>query len=420
MNIKKYSILAVVSAVTVAALGYGIGYGTGNAKNDAKTETVENTQHSGVLAAENIGFADVIDDVDSDSTFLRENTGILNYNSIGFAGDIENYNQFIYETEGVTEEDVKLLIEQLDVATKLVPKDSVITGYVNLGVSNAHEYLNIRKGPSTDDKIIGKMPGYCACEILEEVDGWYKIKSGSVEGYVYAPLMVTGYDANVLAMENMEEKLYVTTDRLNVRDEPNTQCKVNTLVSNGELLEILEDEQNGWYKININGLIGYVSADYVEKRNILPTAVEVKEVVVTAPAAPDVTTADPAQLSDAVSQTAVDLINYAMKFLGNPYRAGGNSLTTGTDCSGFVKLIFAEFGYNLPRSSGDYINVGTKVPLNKIKPGDLILYKYGSSIGHVAIYIGNGQIIHASTPSTGIVIGNAYFTTPYCAVRVIP
>ena len=112
--------------------------------------------------------------------------------------------------------------------------------------------------------------------------------------------------------------------------------------------------------------------------------------------------------------------SFAQRFVGNPYVWGGTNLNTGADCSGFVKSVYKSFGYNLPRSSSAYVSVGTQIPYTAAKPGDILVYKYGSSIGHVAIYIGNGQIIHASTPKGGIRIGNAYFTTPYCAVRVIP
>lgn len=420
MDLKKYLIGVSACGIAVALIGFNLGYNSGLDKTEESKNTVEKVEYTGEASIMVAGIGNVIDNAKVDDDKLKAKTGKTNYLNAGIAASFENYSEY---TEGLEEDEVKLSTEKLDVATNYIPKDSIIEGYTNLGVSNAHEYLNIRSGPSLDDSVIGKMPGYCACEIIEDLGEWYKIKSGDVEGYVYASLMVTGYDANVLAKENMEEKLYVTTDALNVREEPNTDCQINTLVSNGELLEILEDEKNGWYKININGLIGYVAAEFVERRNILPTAVEVQEVIATQPAAPAPevnVTIDTSNLSDEVSQTAVDLINYAMQFLGNPYVAGGYSLTGGTDCSGFTKLIFEHFGYSLPRSSSDYLWAGTQVPLNRIKPGDLLLYMYGSSIGHVAIYIGNGQIVHASTPSTGIVIGNAYYTTPYCAVRIIP
>lgn len=346
--------------------------------------------------------------------------------SIPVAGMSEVLRNITEKTEG-TEEKFEASAEELDVATKYVPEGSIIEGYTTLGVSNVKSYLNVRKEPGTDKKIVGKMPGGSACEILEEKDGWYKVKSGDVTGYVCGEYILTGYDANIKAMETMETKLMVTGTVLNVREEPSTECSVATKVNEGEYLEIVEEENNGWYKININNLVGYVSADYVKKINTLPVAVEIVEVQANTQVSSTHSsggytgpTFDTSTLDQTVSQTAVDVINYAMQFLGNPYVYGGNSLTNGTDCSGFVKLIFAEFGYTLPRCSADYVNAGTVIPYTSAKPGDILVYKYGNRIGHVAIYIGNGQIVHASTPSGGIRIGSAYYTTPYCAVRVIP
>ena len=216
----------------------------------------------------------------------------------------------------------------------------------------------------------------------------------------------------------MTEVLVVTCDKLNVREEPSTDCSISTKVSVGEHLDIVEKEKDGWYKASINGLTGYVSADYVEVVYSLPTAVEVVEVQVSGSSSSSRPTYS--NLDPNVSQTAKDLINTGMQYLGNPYRYGGNSLTKGIDCSGFVKQIFAKYGYSLPRTSGGYTSVGTRVPLDQIKPGDILIYKYGSRIGHVAIYIGNGQILHAANERDGICISNAYFIYPYMAVRVIP
>lgn len=357
----------------------------------------------------------------NDSSKLNDNTGKTAIPVAGMSDVLRNAT--------VDTSDVSSSVEQMDVATGYVPEGSVIEGYTNLGVSNVTSYLNVRNGAGTENKIIGKMPGGSACEILEEADGWYKIKSGDVTGYVSSDYILTGYDANIKAMETMETKLLVTADVLNVRQEPSTDCSVSTKVNSGEYLDILEDESNGWYKIDINNLTGYVSAEFVKEVNSLPTAVEIVEVQVTNTASSGNSgsgsntyngpTYDTSGLDQTVSQTAKDLIDYAMQFLGNPYVYGGNSLTNGTDCSGFVKLIFAHFGYSLPRSSSAYASVGTQIPYTSAKPGDIMVYKYGGSIGHVAIYIGNGQIVHASTPSGGIRIGSAYFVTPCFAVRVI-
>ncbi len=363
----------------------------------------------------------------TDTSKLDENTGKVSVTDSGMSEAIYGCTDYL---SNASKEEIGASVEALDVATKFVSKESVIEEYTNLGVSDVTTYLNVRKGAGTDHGLVGKMPGGSACEILEETNGWYKIKSGSVTGYVSAEYILTGYNANVKAMETMKPMLLVVGDVLNVRQEPSTQCTVSTTVMAGEHLEIQEEENNGWYKVNINNLVGYVSADYVKKVNTLPEAVEIVEVKVAKPSNSSGTGAskntyngpsfDTSTLDQTVSQTAKDLIEYSMQFLGNPYVYGGNSLTKGTDCSGFAKLIFAQFGYSLPRSSGDYVNAGTRIPCASAKPGDIFVYKYGNSIGHVAIYIGNGQIVHASTPSGGIRIGNAYFTTPYCAVRVIP
>lgn len=109
-----------------------------------------------------------------------------------------------------------------------------------------------------------------------------------------------------------------------------------------------------------------------------------------------------------------EIADYALRFLGNPYVYGGTSLTNGTDCSGFVQQVFGHFNYSLPRTSTEQRNVGREVAYSDAQPGDIICYA-----GHVAIYIGNGQIVHASTPATGIKIGNATYRTILTIRRVV-
>lgn len=378
---------------------------------------------SGTTTASAAGVSYYLDKLAVEDVTMEENTGVFSFSNAGIAYVLPGYDK--------ANKCVTASVEDLDIATKFVPEGSIIAGYTNLGISNVSDYLNVRNGAGTEHKIVGKMPGNCACEIISEENGWYKIKSGDVEGYVFGEYILTGYSANVKAMESMSTELYVNCDILNVRQEPSTSCDVATSVAMGEYLEIIE-ELDGWYKVDINNLTGYVSADYVNKVNTLPTAVEIVEVVAattyhnnnnnnsgssSSNSVPNMTYTN---LDSTVSQTAVDLINYGMQFLGNPYVHGGSSLTNGTDCSGFVMLVFQQFGYSLPRSSSAYLSAGTVIPVDQAKPGDIFLYNYNGVIGHVGIYIGNGQLMHASTPSQGIKIGSAFYTQPYCAVRVIP
>ena len=415
---KKITIIATCSlaAITVIASASIMKKDSNNTTNKkhvaAEQQTEQETAVIGITNITSVGATLDVTDENLTAGLEGQATGQVSLYNTGFASTMDTYNT------SITEEEKHDLIKDLDLVTEVVPEGSIIDGYTNLGISNVTSYLNVRKGAGTNYKIVGKMPGYSVCEIISDEGEWYKIKSGSVTGYVSKEFILTGYDANVKAQEKMTEVLVVTCDKLNVREEPSTDCSISTKVSVGEHLDIVEKEKDGWYKASINGLTGYVSADYVEVVYSLPTAVEVVEVQVSGSSSSSRPTYS--NLDPNVSQTAKDLINTGMQYLGNPYRYGGNSLTKGIDCSGFVKQIFAKYGYSLPRTSGGYTSVGTRVPLDQIKPGDILIYKYGSRIGHVAIYIGNGQILHAANERDGICISNAYFIYPYMAVRVIP
>ena len=175
-----------------------------------------------------------------------------------------------------------------------------------------------------------------------------------------------------------------------------------TLVPNGEELEVVASEGD-WIRVCLDDEEVFVSAQYVQVDAKLNTAITMTELL----------------YGQGVSDVRVDLCQYAKEFLGNPYVWGGTSLTNGTDCSGFVLSVYKKFGISLPHYSGSQANCGTAIKLSEAQPGDLIFYGKGSTINHVAIYIGNGQVIHASNPKTGIRISNATYRTPLKVVRIL-
>lgn len=120
--------------------------------------------------------------------------------------------------------------------------------------------------------------------------------------------------------------------------------------------------------------------------------------------------------SSGSSSIRQSVVNYALQFVGYPYVYGGNSLTNGTDCSGFVKLVMAEFGVSLPRVAAAQAGAGSPVSLDAIQPGDLLFYNSGGGIGHVSMYIGNGQVVHASNETTGIIVSDINYRTA-CSAR---
>ncbi|WWR15056.1 NlpC/P60 family protein [Lachnospiraceae bacterium JLR.KK008] len=276
-------------------------------------------------------------------------------------------------------------------------------GYTNLGIAQVDNHLNVRDKAGEDGELVGKMTKNAACEILKVEGEWAYVKSGKVEGYVHTDYLLTGEEAKERAQEVVYTVAKVNTQTLKVREQPSTECPVITLVAQDERLEVVEQKPEGWAKIMLDDEEAYVSTDYCVIEEELDTAVTMKELM----------------YGNGISNTRIDLCQFAKQFVGNPYVWGGTSLTKGADCSGFVQSVFRQFGVSLPRSSREQVNVGTKISLADAQPGDLIFYAKGGTINHVALYIGNGQVVHASSPKTGIRISNATYRTPAAVKRVL-
>lgn len=278
-------------------------------------------------------------------------------------------------------------------------------GYTNIGIADVESgNLNVRAEPSINGKLVGKMPKNSACEVLDMTeDGWAHITSGEVEGYVSLDYLLTGPDAKMKANELVCTVAVVNVDGLNVRDQASTDSAILTQVPQGEELEYVETLE-GWIKVSIDGEEAYVSADYVTVTDKLDTAVTMTELLYGA----------------GVSDVRVELVEYAKQFLGNPYVWGGTSLTKGADCSGFVLSVFKKFGVKLPHHSGSQAKMGKKIKASELQPGDLVFYADSSgTINHVALYIGGGRVIHASSPKTGIRISKYNYRTPVKCVSIL-
>ena len=277
-------------------------------------------------------------------------------------------------------------------------------GYTNIGIADVESgNLNVRALPSMDGKLVGKMPKNSACEVVELLDGWAHIQSGEVDGYVSTDFLLIGPDAKRRANDLVRTVAIANTNNLNVRDEANTSSAVMTQVLKGEELDFLED-QGEWIMVDLDGEEAYVAAEFVTVEEKLDTAITMSELL----------------YGQGVSDVRVDLVEYAKQFLGNPYVWGGTSLTKGADCSGFVLSVYKKYGIKLTHSSRAQANEGTKISASELLPGDLVFYANSSgTINHVAIYIGGGQVIHASNPKTGIRISKYNYRTPKKCVRVL-
>ena len=342
-------------------------------------------------------------DLDKEPVQTEENPAGGENGEEGGAGDEEETAQDVLQEDAVgagvvliankTAEDYALAYERAKEAN---------WGYTNLGISDVSDNLNIRAIAAEDGRLVGKLPKDAACEVLEMDDEWAHIQSGNVDGYVSRDYLLTGVMAKLRAEELAITVATVTTDSLKVRAEANTESEVITLVPRGEELEVAAVEGD-WVKVYLDDDEVYVSGEYVEVSAELGTAITMSELL----------------YGQGISDVRVDICQYGKEFLGNPYVWGGTSLTKGADCSGYVMSVFKKYGVKLPHSSRAQANCGTTIKVSEAKPGDLIFYAKGKTINHVAIYIGNGQVIHASNPRTGIRISGVSYRSPFKAVRIL-
>lgn len=390
----------------------------------------------------------------------------------GITFTLDNYYASVPEEEA----------EAAEKALSTILQTEILSPYKNLGVSKADNYVNIRKEPSTESEIVGKLYRGCATDILERLDGdWVRIKSGNVEGYIAANYLAIGKDAEAMVDEYATKYATVLTTTLNVREKQSTDSKILTQIPLGETYVVVK-EYDEWVEILLgsNGddeqgdFTGFVKKEdgnvkLVEINVEFKFAISIEEELAikraqeeaeraererqeklarekeakrkaeeaakkaeaerkaqeaakkTESSKKDTSDAKPSKSSSNVSALQQEIVTYALKFVGNRYVWGGESLTNGADCSGFTWRIYKDFGYSIPRTSREQAaSAGRKVSISERQPGDLIFYTNSSgTVNHVALYIGNDRIVHAANSRQGIITSKYNYRDVYRVRRVI-
>ena len=279
-------------------------------------------------------------------------------------------------------------------------EDTIGTSLDNAAVSNVENYTEIKAAADDNSEVVGKLYNQSLVIITENPNnGWYKIHSGSVDGYVKAETLTVG-DVNAIQATSYQTA-DVMTDSLKVRSEMSTESGVVTMVDTGSKLSVL-GEADGWVAVSTAAGNGYVSAEYVQVTTQYKQAISRAEEEEAARQAEE----------EKKKQAGSNVISYGSQFVGNPYVWGGSSLTNGADCSGFVMSVYAHFGISLPHSSAALRGVGRSVDISDIQPGDIVCYE-----GHVGLYAGNGRLLHASNKKDGIKISSSITYRKIVAIR---
>ena len=436
----------------MAAMGIGVCLFTFSnvkaANNNVKTEEIEK---------ENVETAVLEDEVVSEVVYSDANVSIssaldryIAYNSTSALDEIlgAGFGEADAIMKGAAETSEKE-DEKTDESESKAQSSSYID-FSNKAIVIASGQVNIRKSADVNSDKIGIISNGGLVTVVEKGSEWSHIKSGNCDGYIKNEFLSFGNDAKTYAENNLEKVavVNVTTLRLRKSDSENSECL--TLLTGGEEYGIIS-QGDAWTNVEVDAsLSGYVKNEYIsisyrtnkavavnveEKTEVASTdntetqnegsadnqttANEVVEVTTSAPVTEAATEAAPAAPAPAANPDAQNVVNFALQFVGNPYVYGGSSLTNGTDCSGFTMSVYANFGVYLPHSSAAQANCGTEVSLSEVAPGDIIFYKNGgTTVGHAALYIGGGQVVHASTEKTGIIVSNMYYSTPCKAIRV--
>lgn len=301
--------------------------------------------------------------------------------------------------------------------------------YLNFAIADVDDYVNVRSNPTTESEIVGKIYDGAVAEILETAGDngdWFQIVSGNVEGYIKAEFFIYGEAAAEVMDQYVTRYAEVKADRLNIREDKSTESARIGYIDRGQRVIVSED-LGDWLRVKYaGGKEGYVSAEYVtiseeysyaktieeeEKETEEQRRIEAQNNIETEAVPEEILQVEfPETTYTSNEELRKAVVDYAMQYVGNKYVSGGTSLATGTDCSGFTCFVYADFGISISRTpAGQHTTAGRSISYNEIQPGDIICYQSAgkTKCSHVALYIGNGQIVHAANSRKGVIVGAA-------------
>ncbi|CEQ09393.1 cell wall hydrolase; phosphatase-associated protein [[Clostridium] sordellii] len=387
MSFKKKSMAAgLISAAIILPTSTGVSFANGNNEGNLQIKSVDHR----VVTGNSVNF--------------RKGPG-TNYNSIGKLnkGDRVEYLETVGSWIKVKHNSNEGFVHSNYISTSSNTGESNEDTSVKSEKQVTGNRVNFRKGPGTSYSIITSLNKGTKVGYISENNGWAKISYNGNIGYMSTNYLATidsnsgGNNSGSNEDSNVKSEKQVTGNRVNFRKGPGTNYSVITSLNKGTKVGYIS-ESNGWAKVNYNGTIGYMSANYIGDVNSNPGAGE-----------------------SGTSQGADAVISLAKQQLGKPYVWGAEGPSS-FDCSGFTQYVFKNAaGKNLPRVSKEQSKFGQSVNKSNLQKGDLIFFDTDKDgvVNHVGIYMGNNEFIHASSGGKKVIISqlNSYYNSVYTNAR---
>ena len=397
MNIKSIIFMAIIGIVSLFFINMSLAANT--AKINVETANLRETADENSKILEQLSKNQEVEVVEKQEEWYKVKVS-------GMTGYIRSDLLDVQEQENTTNEETQTATTQVSAEqTKTEQTSEIKLGKQKIAVDTKLKIVPVITG--TDIVEVKKDE---EVEVIEIINNWVCVTTQTTKGWIRKEKLQKEEQASneqqpqtVQQPQKVEETviktLYTNTDTVNLRSEPNTSSEIVKKLSLNTAVDVVKEENN-WSKVKVDGKEGYISSSLLsdkkqETSRGMETTRRQQANTNTAKTQTETTKSTKTQTATApVSGRGAEIVEYAKKFIGTPYKYGGSSPTTGFDCSGFTSYVYSNYGISLPRTSGGQAKVGTAVSRSELAPGDLVIYS-----GHVAIYVGGGQVIHS--PRTG-------------------
>lgn len=408
MNIKSIVMMATVGIISLFFINMSLAANTGKVR--VETANLRETAEESAKILEQLSEGDKVEIIQKTGNWYqvkaKQITGYVRQDLITVSGEIAKNNTT--ETNQVAQNEVKTEVVEEPKTEEVTQNNEVNNNQAEQKTETEEKDLNLGKQKVTENTKLKIVPVINATDIIEVkkeeevnvieiVNGWACVETQTTKGWIRKEKLAKQEEK--VEQEQQEQQppvveqpkvvsktLYVNSASINVRKAANKSAEVVTSLSVNTAVEVLE-EANGWSKVKVNGEEGYILSTLLSSK---------KQETSRSSSMPR--TSNSSSTSTA-SGNGSSVVGYAKQFIGTKYTYGGTSPSTGFDCSGFTSYVYRNFGVSLPRTSGGQAGVGVAVSRSNLVAGDLIIYS-----GHVAIYVGGGQVIHAPRPGKSVCI----------------